>query len=80
MRSVNKFAKVEGHTALVRDMSSSAIISTNDSEYNNYMKRRETEKRRQETIDSQVQQIDCLKNEMLEIKQLLSQLLQTKGQ
>ena len=80
MRSVTQFAQVEGHNSLVRDMSSHAIISTDDAGYNAYKSRRELEKKRQATIEKQVQEIECLKNDMLEIKQMLSQLLSAKGQ
>lgn len=80
MRSLNNYAPVEGHVTLVRDMSSNAILTTgDDAAYNAYKMRREIEKRRQLTIDSQVEEIQSLKNEMLEIKQMLSQLLSAKG-
>jgi hypothetical protein len=79
MRSLNKFAKVEGHNSLVRDMSSHAIVSTNEAEFSAYQKRREIEKKRAQAIDNQVQEIQNLKNDMLEIKQMLSQLISTKG-
>lgn len=79
MRSLNKFAKVEGHTSLIRDMSSNAIVSTNDVEFKAYQTRREIEKRRAQMIEDQVQEIQNIKNDMLEIKQMLSQLISTKG-
>ena len=79
MRSLTQFAPVEGHNSLVRDMSSNAIISMNDSEFTAYTKRREVEKKRQQQIAAQVQEIECLKTEMLEIKQMLSQLIANKG-
>ena len=79
MRSLTQFAQVEGHSSLIRDMSSNAIISTNDSEYSTYVKRREAEKKRQKQIADQVEEIECLKTEMLEIKHMLSQLIANKG-
>ena len=36
---MSRFVKVEGHTSLVRDSSSNAIVNTNVSEYQIYMKR-----------------------------------------
>lgn len=63
----------------MRDMSSNAIISTDDAGYNAYRARREAEKRRQTVIDNQIQEIESLKNDMLEIKQMLSQILSAKG-
>lgn len=62
----------------MRDMSSHAIISTNDSEFAAYQKRREAEKRRASKIEQQVEEMECLKKEMSEIKQMLAQLLRTK--
>ena len=79
MRSVTQFAQVEGHSSLVRDMSSHAIISTDDAAYNAYKSRREMEKKRQTVIDNQIREIESLKNDMLEIKNMLSQILSAKG-
>ena len=75
MRSVNKFLKVEGHNALVRDVSSNAIIATNDNEFKAYQKKREIEKRNKQLIEDQLQQIESLKSDVNEIKNMLSQLL-----
>lgn len=80
MRSITQFAQVEGHNSLVRDMSSHAIISTDDAGYNAYKSRREMEKKRQAVIDNQIREIESLKNDMLEIKHMLSQILSAKGQ
>lgn len=80
MRSVKQFLKVEGHNTLIRDSASNAIISTNEVEYNAFTKRREIEKARAKMLDNQVQEIETIKNDMLEIKQMLAQLISTKGQ
>lgn len=77
MRSV-KFAKVKGHDSLVRDMTSHAIISTNDSDYNAYLKRRDLEKKNKKLMDDQAEQISELRSDMQEIKQMLVQII--KGQ
>lgn len=77
MRSVN-FLKVQGHEGLVRDTSSGAIISTNDNEYMAFKLKRENELKRQKQIEDQVKEINDLKNEMLEIKQMLSILIKGK--
>lgn len=79
MRGLTKFAQVEGHISLVRDMSSNAIISTDDAGYNAYKTRREIEKKRQEHMLKNSNEIEELKNEMLEIKQLLNMLIANKG-
>lgn len=79
MRSITQFAPVEGHSTLVRDMCSNAIISTDDASYNSYKIRRESEKRRQDLIDKQKTEIEQLKMQMTEIKDMLSQLIVNKG-
>lgn len=79
MRSVNSFVKVEGHASLIRDMSSNAIISIDDNEFNAYRKRREAEKNRIRTQQQQANDIERLKNDMDQIKSMLSQLLSAKG-
>ena len=79
MRSVNTFVKVEGHASLVRDMSSNAIISTDDNEFNAYKKRRDLEKKRIQAQQQQIDDIERLKNDMDQIKSMLSQLLSAKG-
>lgn len=79
MRSIKRFAQVEGHNSLVRDMSSNAIISTNEAEFLAYQKKREIDKKRQKQIIDQIQEIESLKTEMMEIKTILSQLIANKG-
>lgn len=79
MRSLKQFAQVEGHSTLIRDMSSNAIISTNESEFSAYQKRREAEKKRHQQINDQIEEIESLKTEMMEIKTMLSQLIANKG-
>lgn len=78
MRSVTQFLKVEGHNSLVRDVSSNAIISTNDADYNAFQKKREIDKKNKQLISDQLKTIETLKCEMSEIKSMLSELLKGK--
>jgi hypothetical protein len=71
MRSINQFSKVEGHESLVRDMSSHAILSTDDHAYEAY-------KRSRDTIKRQAQELKELKADVTEIKEMLSMLLKGK--
>lgn len=71
MRSINKFAKVEGHESLMRDMSSHAILSTNEEEYQAYRRSRDVVKR-------QSKEIEQLRSDMQDIKEMLSALLKGK--
>ena len=79
MRSLNQFAKVEGHTSLIRDMSSNAIIATDDNEFNAYKKKREIEMKRNSEIAKQQIQIESIRSDVQEIKDMLNAILNAKG-
>ena len=63
--------KVEGFESLVRDVKSNAIINTNVSEYQIYMKRVRAREQQGDEIRSAVKEINNLKAELREIKDLL---------
>jgi len=67
--------KVDGHTHLVRDLNSNAIINTNQSEYQLYMQRRESRKSQSDQIKSACREINTLKAELQEIKNLIKGLI-----
>jgi len=69
------YLKVSGHENLVRDMSSKAVINTSMVEYEEYMARRRAKEQEQELITKQAEEINNLKSEISEIKQLLIQVL-----
>lgn len=69
------FVKVEGKEGLVRDLSSGAIINTNTSEFENYMRKRNASKQLREELEEQSKEINNIKNEIGEIKQLLIKLI-----
>jgi hypothetical protein len=64
-------AKVEGHTHLVRDLKSQAIINTDSSAYGRYMARKRKQKEQNDEIRSVIRDVNELKTEMREIKDLL---------
>ena len=72
------FLKVTGHDGLVRDVSTKAIINTNKSEYLMYLKNREAAKSKNLEIERQQKEIQSIKDDVSEIKQMLSQLLKSK--
>ena len=75
---MSEFLKVEGHKDLVRDTSTGDILNTNRNAYLNYKKRlREAQKQRDE-IRSATREINNLKCEMHEIKDMLKTLLDRK--
>jgi Tfp pilus assembly protein PilO len=75
MSQHSNIAKVKGHESLVRDMSSNAIIATDDAEYEAYKRRKETIKKQHQMIKDQNIEIQSLKSDMQEIKNMLAQLI-----
>ena len=69
------FIKVEGHTSLVRDVRSNAIVNHNVSEYQTYMKRVRDREQQGDQIRSAVKEINNLKAELREIKGLIKELV-----
>ena len=71
----NERLKVEGHTHLVREVSSSGIVNTNTSEYEIYMKRIKSREQHGDQIRTAVKDINNLKTELREIKGLLKEII-----
>ncbi len=67
--------KVEGYTSLVRDISSNGIVNTNVSEYQTYMKRIRAREQHGDQIRNAVKEINTLKAELREIKDLIKELV-----
>jgi len=67
--------KVEGYTSLERDVTSNAIVNTNQSEYQTYMKRIRMRNEQGDQIRSAVKEINNLKAELREIKGLIKELV-----
>ena len=65
----SKYAKVEGHSELIRDEMSHAIINMDDEAYRLTIRRREMMK-------SQRNEINTLKQEVTEIKFLLKEMIE----
>ena len=72
---VERFLNVEGHSDLVRDTESHAIINTNVSAYSVAVKRAEEAQKQRDEIRNATREINSLKCEMHEIKKLLEQLV-----
>ena len=64
-------AKVEGHTNLVRDLKSQAIINTDSDAYAKYMSRKTKQKEKDDEVRKVIREVNELRNEMREIKNLL---------
>ena len=72
---MSRFIKVEGHESLVRDVSSNAIVNHNRSEYQIYMKRVKAREQQGDQIRNAVKEINTLKTELREIKDLIKGLV-----
>ena len=66
--------KVEGFESLVRDTNSNGIINTNKSEYQIYMARIRAREKHGDEIRNAVKEINTLKAELREIKNLLQEV------
>ena len=67
--------KVEGHDNLVRDTRSNGIINTNVTDYEKYMARVRARKTQTDQIQDACREINSIKAEMFEIKNLLKDLV-----
>ena len=67
--------KVQGYENLVRDTKSNAIINTNVSEYQIYMKRIRAREQQGDEIRNAVKEINILKAELREIKNLIKEVV-----
>ena len=64
-------AKVQGHTYLVRDLKSQAIINTDSEAYARYMARKAKQQKKDDEIRKVIRDVNELKCEMREIKNLI---------
>ena len=67
--------KVDGHTHLVRDLNSNAIINTNQNEYQLYMQRVKVREKQSDKLRGAVKEINNLKSELREIKELIKKIV-----
>jgi hypothetical protein len=67
-------AKVKGHTHLVRDLKTQAIVNTDSDAYARYMIRKAKQSKKDDEMRDVVREVNSLKNEMREIKDLLVEI------
>ena len=66
--------KVKGHTHLVRDLKSQAIINTDSDAYASYMARKAKQTKKEDEMRKVVREVNEIKTEMFEIKKLLKEI------
>ena len=73
-----KYVQVEGHPDLSRDLNSNAIINRNRGAYERAKKRAADAQAQRDEIRNTTREINNLKCEMHEIKNLLNKLVESK--
>lgn len=73
---MTEYLKVAGHDGLVRDVSTKAIVNTNRADFERYMNQRDAALKRQQQLDQHELDINSIKSDIAEIKQLLLAVLQ----
>ena len=72
-------AKVKGHSNLVRDLKSQAIINTDSDAYARYMTRKAKQQKKDDEMRKVVREVNEIKTEMFEIKNLIKKVLDKDG-
>ena len=72
---MREFVKVEGHADLVKDTKTHAVINTNKNAYINYKKKLQEAQRQRDEIRTATREINNIKCEMHEIKDMLKTLM-----
>ena len=68
-------AKVKGHSHLIRDLKSQAIINTDSDAYARYMTRKAKQSKKDDEMRKVVREVNEIKTEMFEIKSLLKEVV-----
>ena len=69
------YVKIQDKDGLVRDMSSGAILNNNTADYESYLVRKKRAELSRIETQRQVQEINNIKDELSEIKQMLLTLM-----
>ena len=72
---MSEFIKVDGHSNLIRDVNSNAIVNTNKSEYQLYMQRVKVREKQSDELRGAVKEINNLKKDIREIKELIKEIV-----
>ena len=71
----NEFIKVKDHKNLMRDPLSNGILNTNQTDYDEYIARRDAANKAKDSELTMKEDLDNLKGEINEIKSLLKELV-----
>lgn len=73
---MGNYLKVEGNSDLVRDPATMAILNTSRTDYENYLRRKESLMSDKEQLVHQAEEINNIKQDLSQIKQMLSALIE----
>ena len=73
------YVKVKGHSNLVRYLKSQAIINTDSDAYARYMTRKAKQQKKDDEMRKVVREVNEIKTEMFEIKNLIKKVLDKDG-
>jgi len=76
---MSEYKQVEGHSDLIKDMHSKAVINTNRSAYLAAVQRKKNFEAQKDSLRDATREINILKSEMHEIKTLLVKLVEKDG-
>jgi len=70
------FIKIQNYENLIKDTETNAVVNTNKSEFQLYMKRRKERNLQGDKLRNVCKEINSLKTEFREIKDLLTKVLE----
>ena len=76
---MSDYKNIEGHSDLIKDMHSKAVINTNRSAYLAAVQRKKNIIAQKDSLRDATREINILKSEMHEIKSLLVKLVEKDG-
>jgi len=76
---MTEYKGIEGHSDLIKDMHSKAVINTNRSAYLAAVQRKKALQQQKDELRDATREINILKCEMHEIKSLLIKLVEKDG-
>jgi len=76
---MTEYKSIEGHSDLIKDMHSKAVINTNRSAYLAAVQRKKNILAQKDELRDATREINILKSEMHEIKNLLVKLVEKDG-
>ena len=76
---MSEYKNIEGHSDLMKDMHSKAVINTNRSAYLAALQRKKNILAQKDELRDATREINILKSEMHEIKNLLVKLVEKDG-